>query len=485
MKHIIILIVFALVLITTSCKKEFIQRSPVSSVTIENLYKTDKDYQDAVIGTYAALRDAYANMWQYGDIRGDDAFIFVSNQPSTRAVDVFSINSSEGLLNTTWANYYLVINRANNILIRVENMDVNVIKNKDRYIAEAKFLRALAYFDLVRIFGDVQMITNLPSTEEVLKTPRTPVATIYNEIIIKGFTDAASKLPLLNTGTEVGRATKGAALALLGKVYLTVKDFVKAEKALTEITTAPFTYALLPNFNDLYDYSKNEHHSEYIFDIEYESNLNGMGSVFTNQFLPNVVQMLTFYGIAGGFGESMSPTTPFINLWDATDKRKDITVQCCGTWTNPTTGQVIKFNATTPQSYTKKYITSVPALNDSKANWKVVRYADVLLMLAEAMNENGKITEALVPLNQVRTRAGLPAILSLTQTGIRDAVALERRFELAFEGHRWFDLVRTGKALSALATTGMKDYMNVFPIPLREIQVMNNPTIFPQNAGYN
>ena len=164
MKNVINLILLASVLTTTSCKKEFIQRTPVSSVTIDNLYKTDKDYQDAVIGTYAALRDAYSTMWQFGDIRGDDAFIYVSNQPSTQAVDVFSINSSDGLLNTTWANYYIVINRANNVLTRIESADPAVVKNKDRYIAEAKFLRALAYFNLVRIFGDVQMITNVPTT---------------------------------------------------------------------------------------------------------------------------------------------------------------------------------------------------------------------------------------------------------------------------------------------------------------------------------
>lgn len=485
MKNIIHLIILASVLTTASCKKDFIERIPVSSVTIDNLYKTDKDYQDAVIGTYAALRDSYSTMWQYGDIRGDDAFIYVSNQPSTQAVDVFSINSTDGLLNTTWANYYLVINRANNILTRIENADVAVVKNKDRYIGEAKFLRALAYFNLVRIFGDVQMITNVPTTEETLKTPRTPAVTIYSDIIIKDFADAATKLPIVYTGADVGRATKGAALALLGKVYLTIKDFVKAETVLKEITTAPFTYALLSNFNDLVDYSKNEHHSEYIFDIEHESNLNSMGSIYTNQFMPNVVQMLTFYGIAGGFGESMSPTTSFVNLWEAGDKRKDITVQCCGSWTNPNTGVVIKFNPGTSQSYTRKYITPVTVLNDSKANWKVVRYADVLLMLAEAMNENGKTTEALVPLNQVRTRAGLQAYTNLTQTVLRDAVALERRFELAFEGHRWFDLVRTGKALNALAPVGMKDYMTIFPVPLREVQVMNNASIFPQNPGYN
>jgi len=475
----------ASILLIASCSKSFIEKKPISAVTTDALYKTDKDFQDAVIGVYHAIRTPYSNMWQYGDIRGDDAFIQVSNQPSTTNVDVFSINSSDGLLNSTWANYYIAINRANNVITRIENVDVAVVRNKDRYIGEAKFLRALAYFDMVRIFGDVQMITGVPTIEETLKTPRTPVATIYSEVIIKDLLDAATKLPLVCTGAEVGRATRGAAKALLGKVYLTVKDFQKSEAVLKEIIAPPYTYALLPNFNDLYDYSKKENHSEYIFDIEYEEGLGGLGSVFTNFFMPNVTAMLNYYGIRGGFNESMSPTRLFVDLWNPNDKRKDVTVQCCGTWTNPTTGQVVTFNSTTAQSYTKKYITSVNTGSDSRANWKVIRFADVLLMLAEAMNENGKTTEALDPLNRVRTRAGLPNLSGLTQAQFRDAVALERRFELAFEGHRWFDLVRTGKALSALAPVGMKDYMTVFPVPLSQVQVMNNPAIFPQNAGYN
>lgn len=485
MKNIFCIMIMAFLLMVSSCSKKFIERPPVSSVTIDVLYKTDKDYQDAVIGAYQALRNQYANMWQFGDIRGDDAWIQVSNQPSTMAVDVFSINSSDALLNTTWANYYIVINRANNILSRIVNADAAVIKNKDRYIGEAKFLRALAYFDLVRIFGDVQMITDALGAEEVSKTGRTPAATVYSDVIIKDFLDASTKLPVVYTGTEVGRATRGAAKAMLGKVYMTVKDFTKAEAVLQELTTTPFTYALLPNYNDLFDYSKNEHHSEYIFDIEYEEGLGGLGSVFTNFFMPNVTALLNYYNIKGGFNESMSPTTLFVNLWQTGDKRKDVSIQCCGSWKNPTTGAVTVFNPSTAQSYTMKYVTSVNIAQDSKANWKVIRYADVLLMLAEALNENGKTAAALVPLNQVRTRAGLAVYAGLTQTQIRDNVATERRFELCFEGHRWFDLVRTGKALAACAPVGMKDYMYVFPVPLTQVKVMNNPTLFPQNAGYN
>lgn len=484
MKNIIHIIALASLLMM-SCSKEFIEKNPVSSVTIDALYKTDKDYQDAVIGTYQGLRNQYANMWQFGDLRGDDAFIQVSNQPSSTGVDVFSINSSDALLNNTWANYYIVINRANNILTKIENADGAVIKNKDRYIGEAKFLRATAYFDLVRIFGDVQMITNVPTIEETAKTPRTSAATVYAEIIVKDLLDAASKLPLVYTGTEVGRATRGAAKAMLGKVYLTLKDFPKAEAVLQELTVAPYTYALLPNYNDLFDYTKNEHHAEYIFDIEYEEGLGGLGSIFTRNFMPNVTPLLNYYNIKGGFNESMSPTMLFVNLWQSGDKRKDVSVQCCGSWKNPTTGVVTTFNSTTSQSFTMKYVTAVNTQDDSRANWKVVRYADVLLMLAEALNENGKTAEAHDPLNKVRTRAGLATFSGLTQAQMRDNIALERRFELAFEGHRWFDLVRTGKALSALSPVGMKDYMTVFPVPLSQVRVMNDPTLFPQNPGYN
>jgi starch-binding outer membrane protein, SusD/RagB family len=489
MKKIIGILTLTSLLMVSSCKKSFIEILPVSTVTIDLLYKTDKDFQDAVIGTYVALRTEYANYWNYSDIRGDDAWIQISNQPSTMGVDLFSINSSDALLRNTWSNYYILISRANLILSQIAKADAAVVVNKDLYIGETKFLRALAYFNLVRIFGDVQLITTPISIDETLKTPRTAVATVYSDLIIPDLIDAASKLPVARVSAEVGRATSGAARAILGKVYLTVNDFVKAEAALQPLTAAPYTYALLTTYSDLFNYTKNEHHSEYIFDIEYEEGLGSMGSIFTNNFMPNVTALLDYYGIKGGFNESMSPTRLFVDLWQPGDKRKDVSVQgngyCCGSWKNPTTGVVTTFVATTSQSYTMKYVTAVATGGDSRANWKVTRYADVLLMYAEALNENGKTAAALVPLNQVRTRAGLAAYSGLTQAQTRDNIALERRFELFFEGHRWFDLVRTGKALSACASVGMKDYMTIFPVPLNQIQVMNNPALFSQNPGYS
>lgn len=485
MKNIYSIIILTSILTISSCSEDFIEGIPPSSVTIDVLYKTDSDFNDALIGAYQALRNQYNNFWQFGDLRGDDAFIQVTNQPVSTDVDIFSINSTNALLNSTWANYYIVVNRANNILTKIESVDEEVVPNKDRYAGEAKFLRALAYFDLVRIFGDVQMIMNIPTVEETLETPRTSASIIYDEIIVKDLLDASTKLPISYSGNDVGRVTQGAAKAILGRVYLTLGDFVNAESILQELTTAPYSYALLEKYNDLFDYNMDEHHSEYIFDIEYEEELGGLGSPWTNLFMPNHTPLLNYYMINGGFNESISPTQSFIDLWQPGDLRKDITVQCCGSWTNPTTGETTTFNSTTSQSYTMKYVTAVATQNDSKANWKVIRYADVILMYAEALNENGKTSEALNWLNVIRTRAGMPSYSGLTQDQTRDTIALERRFELSFEGHRWFDLIRTGKALDALESNGMRPHMTIFPLPLSQMQVMNNPSIFPQNTGYN
>ena len=136
-------------------------------------------------------------------------------------------------------------------------------------------------------------------------------------------------------------------------------------------------------------------------------------------------------------------------------------------------------------AYTRKYITRITTANDSPANWKVIRYADVLLMYAEALNENGKTAAALPYLNQIRTRAGVTPLERLTQAEMRANIVLERRMELAFEGHRWFDLVRTGQAYNVMQKYGMKPHHTLWPIPFAQIQLINDRTIFPQNPGYD
>ncbi len=464
-----------------SCSKKFIDLLPISSVSVDVVYKTDKDYLDALTATYNTLQQQYQNFYIFGDVRGDDSWQAIYKNNSWSFSDAFVISSSDPLMHSTWQNYYQAIFRINTILEKIKDADVSVVKNKERYIAEAKFLRALSYFDLVRIFGDVPMITTYISIEDGYKKGRENLDNIYAKVIIPDLLAAENGLPLKYSGNDAGRPTKGAAKAILGRVYLTLKDFQKTEAKLQEVTT--IGYALLPNYNDLFDYTKNEHHSEYIFDIEYEQGI-GEGSRLTNAFAPNSQPFTSFFGIGGNGDEQNSPTQVLIDLFNPKDRRKDVTVGVTGGFFNRDS-VFIKLPSNTNQTYTKKYITPVVAANDSRANWKVIRYADVLLMYAEALNENGKTNEALGYLNMVRTRAGLAGYSNTTKEDTRDKIYLERRLELSFEGVRWFDLLRTGQAYAVMQKYGMLPYMTVFPVPLSQIQLINNPSIYPQNKGYN
>jgi len=468
-------------LILTSCSNEFIDLMPTSTVTVEYYYQTDKDFSDALTGAYVPIRDQYRNFYIFGDIRGDDSWVEIAKNNDQSYADRFTLTSSTGLLNSTWQNYYRAITRANTLLEKIETIDASAVPNKNRYIAEARFIRAFAYFDLVRIFGDVPAVTKTISVPEAYQTSRSPVESIYNDIIIPDFQAAESALPASYSGSNIGRPSAGAAKALLGRVYMTLKDFSRAESKLNEITS--MNYRLVENYSDLFDYS-NKRHSEYIYNIEYMDG-TAEGSPFTNAFMPNSTPMTNYFGIAGYGDEWNSPTRELFDLFDENDLRKEISVGVYGGFYNDE-GTFVSLPTTTNQTYTKKYITRNPVRNGSAADWKVVRYADVLLMLAEAMNENGKTTEAISYLNQIRKRAGIseyPTTISQGET--RDAIEKERRLELCFEGVRWFDLVRTGKAFERLKDIGMTEYMTVFPLPLAQVQLINDPAIFPQNRGYN
>lgn len=476
-----IIIAAGLTIMLFSCKKDFINIIPESTVTTDLLYKTDKDFQDAINGCYNTLQTQYQNHWVFGDLPTDDIEEDIPNHFDHVAFEQFTVNDRQPILASTWRNYYNLINRANIILSTIEKADVSIVKNKERYIGEAKFLRALAYFDLVRIFGDLPTITTNVTVEEAYKTGREKVDIIYDKVIIKDLIDADSRLPVKYTGVDVGRATKGAARAILGKVYLTRKDFVNAEATLKQVTA--MGYALLPNYKDLWNYTVNEHHSEYIFDIEYEEGI-GEGSPFTHTFIPAWTTLTDFYGIKGGTPPSDgAPTPALFASFDAKDVRRNISI-LYGITINGVFTPIPTNSIQASKSYSTKYITPVASNNDSRANWKVIRYADVLLMYAEALNETGKTPEALIFLNMIRNRGGVPLFAGLTQSDTRDRIYQERRFELSLEGHRWFDLVRTGRAFTTMQFIGMKPHMTIFPIPLTQLQIINNPAIFSQNPGY-
>jgi starch-binding outer membrane protein, SusD/RagB family len=474
-------IIIIISIMLSSCSDDFIDLVPISDVTVDYMYKTDKDFEDAVNAFYTTLQSLYNQWWQFGDIPGEDNTIQVIKDTSWDAIDGFYINSSYGLLNTAWGNRYQVIHRINTMLQMIETKSLVEVPNKERYIAEAKFHRAFNYFDLVRIFGDVPKVTKTLSIEEAYNTPRAPVKEIYEEIIIPDLIAAANGLPPTWSGKDIGRVTRGAAKSILGRVYLTRNDFINAEATLQEVTT--MGYALLPDYNDLWNYSI-EHHSEYIFDAEYETGLGGRGSVFTHYFMPNSHPMFVHYGVVpGGTNELNSPTPELIGLFEPQDSRLRFTWGPRGGFWNHDS-VFIAVPPATQQDYTLKYMTSVADVHDSRANWKIIRYADVLLMYAEALNENNKTELALNYLNQIRSRAGVDSYAGLTKDQTRERIWIERRMELAFEGHRWFDLVRTGQAYQVLQHRGMQPHQTVFPIPRNQLDLINDPNVLWQNPGY-
>ncbi len=474
-----ILYIAALTTLTVmSCSKKFIDLQPVSSVSTDALYRTDKDFSDALVGAYSLLRDQYQVFWQF-DLTCEDAVHQWPSDDITLRLDNFTYQNNEAFFLSSWGNYYGIISRVNAVLDKIANADPSVVTNKNQYIGEAKFLRALCYFDLVRVFGDVPEVTTTISDDAAMKIPRTKVDNIYTDVIIKDLQDAAGALPTSYSGASLGRATSGAATAMLGKAYLTKKDFANAETTLTKVTT--MGYSLLPNYADLWNYAKDEHHSEYIFDIEYESNIQA-GSQFTNEFFPRFTPAVNFFQVFGGTGDTYTPSNALFNIFEPADVRGPITASR-GFVDNNGVYQSLAGSAGA-KTMTMKYITPTAFFGDSKANWKVIRYGDVVLMLAEALNENNKSGEAITWLNLIRSRAGVSTYTSMNQSDLRDSIYLERRRELSFEGQRWFDLIRTGLAYQTLQSLGMKDYMVLFPIPLTQIQVVNDKNILSQNPGW-
>ncbi len=469
------------IVVFTGCSNDFIDLIPPSTATVADVYKTDKDYRDALVGCYQTLRGQYGVFWQW-DLVSDDVRHQWATLDVRRNLDEYAYQNNEGFFSSRWNGYYTLIYRANYILGSIENIDETVIPKKKEYIAEAKFMRAVAHFDLVRAFGDIPLITKVILDDEALKMGRDPVNKVYEQII-SDLKDAGAGLPRSYTGSDVGRATEGAAKSILGRVYLTHKLFPEAEAVLKEVTT--LGYNLLPKFNNLWDYSKDKHHSEYIFDIEYESNIS-LGSSFTNDFLPQQAEIAQIWGIPGSAGNSNNPSDALFDIFEDRDLRKDVTVADGWTDANGVYHRLIDQSTLGAKTYTKKYLTSLPRSGDGNCNWKVIRYADVLLMLAEALNENNKTEEALTYVNLVRTRAGVDSYPDgILRDDLREEIYDERRRELSFEGHRIWDLFRTGRVLQACGPLGMKDWMVLFPIPLAQIQVMNNKDIFPQNPGWD
>lgn len=475
----------AVLLTLTGCGEDFLDRAPISQQNSNNFYKTAEDMRNALTAVYGSLQyggQYFSSMHVIGDMRSDNTEITNPNAGADlQAVDNFTNVSVNSIGNNTWNAHYQGIQSANILIERIQpvSMDQNL---KARYIGEAKFLRALMYFNLVRIFGDVPLVvTVITNPQQGYEYGRSPVAAVYSQIIAD-LTEAEQVLPFTYAAADRGRATKGAAMALLGKVHLTMKNYPLASQKLKELIDASGQtgYRLLPSYASIFG-AANQNNAESIFEVQFKSGSNGEGSPFTNQFAP-IGSGRAVVSVGNPLGQNI-PTADMNNAYEPNDLRKAVSMRT----SYELNGAVVNHN------YVVKY-SGTPAANlDSDNNWIVLRYADVLLMYAEALNEQGFVADgpAFEYLNLVRTRAGLPVKSSSNaspdlqvsnQAAFRLAVEQERRVELAFEGHRWFDLIRTDRALPLLASKGMQPHMAIFPIPQSQLDI--NPSKMFQNPNY-
>lgn len=469
----------------SSCTKDFLDRAPISQMNGNNFYKTADDMKNALSSVYSGLQTAgiyYSSMHVIGDMRSDNTEITNPNAGSDLvAIDNFQNLPTTSISSTTWAGHYQAIQSANIVIEKIQSvtMDANL---KARYEAEAKFLRALMYFNLVRIFGDVPLVVKvINSPQEGYTYGRNPSAEVYTQIITD-LSEAEAALPHEFTGADIGRATKGAAAALLGKVYLTQKKWDLAIPQLKKVidNVALNKYQIMPTYAGVFGIA-NENNRESIFEVQFKKGSAGEGSPFTNQFAP-IGSGTAVVAIGNPLGQNI-PTTSMSNAYEANDLRKAVSMR---------NSYVLGAN-TVQHNYIVKYLGAPAANLDSDNNWIVLRYADMLLMYAEALNEQAYVADgpAFTYLNQIRNRAGLLpktsnnsdlALRVADQAAFRLAIEQERRVELAFEGHRWFDLIRTGRALTVMAGNGIQAHHVLFPIPQSQIDI--NPALIKQNTGY-
>ena len=481
MKKYIIIAIISLSL--TACQDNFLDLAPVSDLNVNNFYRTAADMQNAVNAAYASLHPIYSDIYLFTEVRSDNATIPISGSVTTQdEFDRFYISSTNPEIDAMWENLYQGVARCNVVIDRIPSIEMNE-SLKSRYVGEVKFLRALMYFHLVRIYGEVPLVTReVTSVEEGYTHSRVAETEIYNQIM-SDLADAKQALPIAYADDQdVGRATQGAAMTLLAKVYMKLNDFASARNELQAIINLQ-EYELLENYDDIFDPGL-ANHQESIFEVQYKGIGADVGSPFQNSYAPQFSGQAVVE-VGSGSGENI-PTEDMEAAFETGDLRKEISVQ---------PGFTLE-GEYTAKRYTAKFQGGVPfQAFDADNNFPVFRYADVLLMYAEALNEAGfePNGEAFTYLNRVRNRAGLadktannaePALNVSNQEAFRLAIEQERRVELAFEGHRWFDLVRTNRAIPVMTSKGFEvaEYQLIFPIPQSQIDV--NPDAIDQNTGY-
>ena len=482
--------------LTTSCSDEFVDPAPAYSIDSENYFNSKTDYDNALIAAYDLLQSSYVNVL-LGEIASDNT-LCGGESPT----DVIGFQQIDDMIHTPvnsnlrdiWNWMFAGVQRANYIL---EFQNKTDFEGKTQLIAETHFLRAYYQFELVKWFGGIPMKGDARFKIGDEKTiPRSSVEEVYTSIEADLIFAAANLSP---TAAQKGRVTKGAAQALLGKAYLYQNKFTQAAATFESlISTSP--YSLQTDYNALFELD-GENGTESVFEVQY-TDVEGAGFGCLQCSEGNVA--VGFSGIRNYDGPQFTsgfsfniPTQESADAFEVGDKRKDVAILDINAWAlanaNYDNGNGIKFGKGNEDTgfFNRKYLPRKRSSNaqgdlnlTNPNNYRAIRYADVLLMAAEAYNRGGiDDGKARGYLNQVRRRAFGDNNHDISASGaaLTDFILAERRLELFGEGHRFFDLVRTGKAVGTIP--GFKANKNeLLPLPIEEIQFANGN--WQQNPGY-
>lgn len=501
MKNTTIITIFTLVLLT-GCSEDFIDREPFVGTQETVFYRTEEDAIFAVNSAYAALQfemtPAGHFRWFWGDIMSDDSVKGGSGDNDVfdlTLLETFQGPTNTDLLESEWRANYIGIYRANVVLANIPDMDIDATL-KARILGEARFIRAYFYYQMVTIFGDAVLVLE-PLAPSEYQQGRAPASEIWS-VIETDLRDAIADLPLRSEYDleNIGRITKGAAQGMLMKAYMYQQKFAEAQAVGQEIVDSG-EYELAPDYSTIFT-NAGENGPGSVFEIQY-MNASGGNWGYNQQnegTFTNVFQRAR--GQFEGFGFNI-PTQDFVDEFETGDPRLSATVfregdqmGDRGVFTKEATGDF-------PHDfYPKKYFSNAsevapfgdPAPN-GLSNDRVIRYADILLMLAEAAYHNGDETTARDRTNEVRARARntatgptlFPIAASVSGSELLEKIYHERRVELGLEGHRFFDLVRQNRAAEELGDLGFRAGTHeIFPVPDSQIQATNGEV--QQNPGY-
>lgn len=484
-----------LILIAASCS-DFIDRSPIIGQVEENFYRTEADAIAGVNAAYAALQfeltPAGHFRWFWGDIMSDDSEKGGegdNDQFELKQLELFQGNNNTDYLQSEWEANYEGIYRANKVLEKVPGIEMDEAK-KNQILSEAKFIRAYFNYNLVTVFGNVPLVDHVLAPEEY-DTPQSSPAEIWASIE-QDLLDGIGVLPKKSEYpiAELGRVTEGAAQSLLAKAYMYQQKYAEAEAVLSDVIQSG-QYDLADNFSSIFTLA-GENNEESIFEIQYMNASGGnWGRNNANEgTFSNVFQRAR--GEFNGFGFNI-PTQDLVDEFFAEgfeDPRLEYTVFRVGdqmgdrgTFTKDAAG------GQDHDYYTRKAFNNLseeapfgdPNPNGG-TNDRVIRFADVLLLHAEASFHIGDESSAHTSLNRVRQRVGLDDVTA-SGDALLDAIYHERRVELAMEGHRFFDLVRTGRAAEELGSLGFQEGKHhILPIP--DLEIVKSNGVYNQNPGY-